>query len=142
MVFIFLYLDTMTWCAGKHSRRKGHTQWTDDYTLKSSQRNNVYLICMKICSEPHKSCASPEIMAPGSQDHSVCWKTFLFHNEGNITIFFPIHQSADVLWQNVNMVNLTNSCVRTKRMAVTHLGGMMILIAYREKENNCYKGHI
>lgn len=96
---------------------------------------------MKICSEADKSCASPEIMAPRSQDHSVCWKAFLFHDKGNITIFFPIHQSTDMLRQNVNMVNLTNSCVRTKWMAVTHLGGMMILIAYGEKENNYYKGH-
>lgn len=83
-----------------------------------------------------KSCTSPEIMAPSSQDHSVCWKTFLFHYKGNVAIFFPIHQSTDMLWQNVNMVNLTHSCVRTKWMAVTHLWGMGILVAWREKENN------
>lgn len=38
-----------------------------------------------------KNSTSPEIMTPSSQDHSVCWKTFLFYNKGNITIFFPIH---------------------------------------------------
>lgn len=77
----------------------------------------------------------PEVVASSSQDDPVCREALPLHDEGDIAVLLSEHQGAQLLRQQVDVVDLRHGGQWTQRVAVTH--GGQLPDSHLEQEETC-----
>lgn len=88
---------------------------------------NGFSVCLSVCffteRKAHQLQALPEVVAARGQDDAMRGEAFALHDEGNVAVVLTQRQRAQLLRQQVDVVDLRHRGRRPQGMAViAHAG--------------------